>query len=147
MRASSNWPARSSRAAENAFSSLLTCRCRSDAARFRAASSRSSPSKRLRRPIRIRTEVGVLAAMPPVDQRASGASSATAALGRLDQWERLKTVAVKLPERRGCLAAAQLLREHAFVLHHGTNGFGDNFELLNMRAPMARYVDLASRRH
>lgn len=57
-------------------------------------------------------------------------------------WERLKNTAVRLLERQGHSYAAELLRTHPFQLHNGTNGFGDEFMVLHLKAPMATYVDL-----
>lgn len=34
------------------------------------------------------------------------------------------------------LGAAEILREHPFVVHGGMNGFGDEFNVLYMRAPL-----------
>jgi hypothetical protein len=59
------------------------------------------------------------------------------------EWERLKNVAARLLERRGDCEAADLLRKHSFIVHKGTNGFGDEFDVLYMRSPMATYVELA----
>lgn len=58
-------------------------------------------------------------------------------------WDRLKNTVVRLLERQGHTYAAELLRTHPFQLHHGTNGFGDEFKVLHLKAPMATYVDLA----
>jgi hypothetical protein len=57
-------------------------------------------------------------------------------------WERLKNTAVRLMERKGHTTGADLLRAHPFQLHHGTNGFGDEFLVLYFKAPMAAYIDL-----
>lgn len=59
------------------------------------------------------------------------------------EWERLKNVAVRLMERRGNSEAADLLRKHPFVVREGTNGFGDEFDVLYMQTPMPIYVELA----
>lgn len=58
-------------------------------------------------------------------------------------WERLKNVTVRLLERQGALKAAELLRENPFFIHGGTNGFGDEFDVLYMQAPLDTYVQLA----
>ncbi len=60
-----------------------------------------------------------------------------------DVWQRLKAVAEGYLERRGHFEAAELLRAHPFVLHHGTNSFADEFNVLYMRAPLKSYVELA----
>lgn len=59
------------------------------------------------------------------------------------EWSRLKAVVVKLLRARGQDRAAEFLAEHAFELHNGTNGFGDDFELLYMKVPMQQYLELA----
>ena len=59
------------------------------------------------------------------------------------EWERLKNVVARLLERRGNHEAAELLRKHPFVVHEGTNGFGDDFNVLYMQAPLNLYVELA----
>ena len=59
------------------------------------------------------------------------------------EWSRLKAVAVELLRARGQEQAAEFLEEQAFELHNGTNGFGDDFELLYMKVPMQQYLDLA----
>lgn len=59
------------------------------------------------------------------------------------EWDRLKSVVVRLLERRGNHEAAELLRKHPFVVHEGTNGFGDDFQVLYMEAPLDLYVELA----
>ena len=59
------------------------------------------------------------------------------------EWDRLKGVVVRLLERRGNHEAAEFLRKHPFVVHEGTNGFGDEFNVLYMRAPLDLYVELA----
>lgn len=59
------------------------------------------------------------------------------------EWDRLKGVVVRLLERRGNHEAAEFLRVHSFLVHEGTNGFGDEFNVLYMRAPLDLYVELA----
>ena len=59
------------------------------------------------------------------------------------EWSRLKAAAVKLLRARNQDGAAEFLEKHAFEPHHGTNGFGDDFELLYMKVPMQQYVELA----
>lgn len=59
------------------------------------------------------------------------------------EWERLKSVAVSLLDRQGNSEAAELLRRHPFVVHEGTNGFGDEFYVLYMQAPLDLYVEFA----
>lgn len=59
------------------------------------------------------------------------------------EWERLKSVTVRLLERRGSREAAKLLRRYPFYIHEGTNVFGDDFHVLYMQAPLAEYVALA----
>ena len=44
---------------------------------------------------------------------------------------------------QGANQAAELLRKYPFVVHEGTNGFGDEFRVLYMQAPLAVYVELA----
>jgi hypothetical protein len=58
-------------------------------------------------------------------------------------WAKLKAVAVKLLNQRGHWPAAAFLEENPFEIYEGTNGFGDEFELLYMKAPMNRYLELA----
>lgn len=58
-------------------------------------------------------------------------------------WARLKAVAVKLLNQRGNWPAAEFLEQQPFEIYQGTNGFGDEFELLYMKAPMDRYLELA----
>ena len=60
-----------------------------------------------------------------------------------EDWERLKAVAVRLLEHQGQMKAAELLRVNAFDLFNGTNGFGDEFLVLYMKAPFSAYVELA----
>lgn len=60
------------------------------------------------------------------------------------EWARLKAVAVKLLHTRGHDEAAEFLASHPFEIHHGTNGFGDEFELLYMKVSMTTYVELAA---
>ena len=67
-------------------------------------------------------------------------------LGRcftVEDWSRLKGVAIRLLERRGHAHASEFLRAHAFDLHHGTNGFCDEFCLLYMKVPLDDYVRMA----
>ena len=59
------------------------------------------------------------------------------------EWERLKKTTVHLLERRRDIKAADLLRKYVFIVHEGTNGFGDEFDLLYMQVPMAKYVEMA----
>lgn len=59
------------------------------------------------------------------------------------EWERLKSVATRLLERRGEIDAAEKLRKYPFLLFDGTNGFGDDFKVLYFAAPMDTYVELA----
>lgn len=61
----------------------------------------------------------------------------------MPEWDRLRSVAVRLLERRGAYQAAELLRKYPFFLHEGTNGFGDEFQVLYMQAPLATYVEIA----
>lgn len=58
-------------------------------------------------------------------------------------WARLKPVAIKLLNKRGNWKAAEFLEQNPFEIYRGTNGFGDEFELLYMKAPMDRYLELA----
>ena len=58
-------------------------------------------------------------------------------------WARLKAVAIKLLNQRGHWAAAEFFEKHPFEICEGTNGFGDEFELLYMKTPMDRYLELA----
>lgn len=60
-----------------------------------------------------------------------------------NDWARLKAVAVKLLNQRGQWAAAEFLESNPFEIYSGTNGFGDEFELLYMKVPMDRYLELA----
>lgn len=59
------------------------------------------------------------------------------------EWARLKAVSVKLLQARGNAAAADFLAKHPFEIYNGTNGFGEEFELLYMKVPMTTYVELA----
>lgn len=59
------------------------------------------------------------------------------------EWTRLRTVAIRLLERRGHFPASEFLSQHPFGLLHGTNGFGDDFCVLYMLAEMETYVELA----
>lgn len=58
-------------------------------------------------------------------------------------WAKLKAVAVKLLNQRGHWPAAEFLEKNPFEIYEGTNSFGDEFELLYMKAPMDRYLELA----
>lgn len=59
------------------------------------------------------------------------------------EWSKLRAVAVSLLDRRGHFPAREFLSQHAFELHRGTNGFGDEFCVLYMQAEMDKYVELA----
>jgi Abortive infection C-terminus len=59
------------------------------------------------------------------------------------EWSKLRTVAIRLLERRGHFPASEFLSQHPFGLFHGTNGFGDDFCVLYMQADMDTYVELA----
>lgn len=60
-------------------------------------------------------------------------------------WERLRGAVIRLLERRGEVQAAGALRENAFALHNGTNGFGDEFHVLYLRAAFDSYVAWADK--
>lgn len=59
------------------------------------------------------------------------------------EWSRLRRVAADLLERRGALEAAEDLRTLPLELREGTNGFGDEFNVLYMKARVPDYVRLA----
>lgn len=59
------------------------------------------------------------------------------------EWKRLKNVTVQLLERQGALEASEFLNEKPFIIHRGTNGFGDEFHVLYMQAPLDAYVQIA----
>src|SRR5436305_1407366 len=58
-------------------------------------------------------------------------------------WQRLKTTALQLLRRRGQEEAADALEAYPFELFHGTNGFADEFYVLETTLPVERYVDLS----
>jgi hypothetical protein len=62
-----------------------------------------------------------------------------------ENWERLKRFAIRLLEERGTQQAADLLRTVPFQLRHGTNGFGDEFQVLYYEAPMQKYLEMADK--
>ena len=62
-----------------------------------------------------------------------------------EEWTKLRNTAVRLLRARHAEHAAGLLEEYPFILHEGTNSFGDEFSVLYLSAPMAQYVDLAER--
>lgn len=62
-----------------------------------------------------------------------------------ENWARLRRDVVRLLRARKAELAAELLDSIPFVLQDGTNGFGDEFSLLYLSAPLERYVELAER--
>ncbi len=52
-------------------------------------------------------------------------------------------MAAGLLEQRGAREAAAQLRSLPFEIHEGTNGFGDKFDVLYLRVPLERYVELS----
>lgn len=58
-------------------------------------------------------------------------------------WEVLKKNTVQLLRSRGSNTASTLLQNTPFSLCNGTNGFGDEFNLLHYYAPLNQYVSLA----
>lgn len=59
-------------------------------------------------------------------------------------WLRVKNTALQLLRRRGQEDAADALEAYPFELFHGTNGFNDEFYVLEATLPIERYVDLSA---
>lgn len=59
-------------------------------------------------------------------------------------WLRIKHTALQLLRRRGQEAAADALEAYPFELFNATNGFNDEFYILEATLPIERYVDLSA---
>lgn len=59
-------------------------------------------------------------------------------------WLRVKNTALQLLRRRGQEDAAHALEAYPFELFHGTNGFNDEFYVLEAALPIERYVELSA---
>jgi hypothetical protein len=58
------------------------------------------------------------------------------------KWELLKRTAIRYLRLSSELQAADLLGSSSFELWRGTNGFGDDFELLYMKSPIDKYLEI-----
>jgi hypothetical protein len=82
-----------------------------------------------------------------ISMHQDGGSSEIQLVGipRTAEWRSLKPRVIHLLQIRGGSAAATILESLAFDLYSGTNGFGDEFSLLYLSAPIDQYVSLAER--
>lgn len=58
-------------------------------------------------------------------------------------WAHTRNSTCDLLEARGRHEAAEVLRSVPFELHNGTNGFGDEFDLLYAELPLKKYLQVA----
>jgi len=59
-----------------------------------------------------------------------------------DKWDALRRMSCKMLRAKGQHEAAQLLEEMPFEVCEGTNGFGDDFQVLFWSAPFDQYVEV-----
>lgn len=56
-------------------------------------------------------------------------------------WEPLKRAAVRFLRQRGDSQSADILEDNPFKLWQGNNDFGDDFELLYLKASLSKYLE------
>jgi hypothetical protein len=59
-----------------------------------------------------------------------------------DDWLAIKSSAERLLLARQCTAAAELLNSAPWELRKGTNGFGDDFDVLYHELPLTKFVEV-----
>lgn len=57
-------------------------------------------------------------------------------------WLTLKAAAVRLLNGRRCAKAAEMLTSAPWELRKGTNGFGDDFEVLYQELPLSKFLEI-----
>jgi len=60
-----------------------------------------------------------------------------------DQWNKYKTLTIRLLRAEGKVAASELLEKYPFSLHEGSNFFGDEFHYLTATFKVEDYVTIA----